>query len=76
MAAALIDQASSPVIVRKSDVLTCIANPSNDDEFTPPDPANWMLDMLAEAREASCYGANRGADKTVQVSPSTSSTLL
>jgi site-specific DNA-methyltransferase (adenine-specific) len=31
------------------DVLTCIANLSNDEVFTPPDLANHMLDALAEA---------------------------
>lgn len=30
------------------DVLTCLANLSNDEVFTPPDIANQMLDMLPE----------------------------
>jgi len=30
-------------------VLTCIANLSNDEVFTPPEFANRMLDTLAEA---------------------------
>ena len=30
------------------DVLTCLANLSNDEVFTPPEVANWMLDMLPE----------------------------
>src|SRR5439155_26863249 len=34
---------------RNPDVLTCIANLSNDEVFTPPDFANRMLDTLAEA---------------------------
>ena len=31
------------------DVLSCIANLSNDEVFTPPEFANQMLDMLADA---------------------------
>ncbi|MHB8845963.1 MAG: hypothetical protein ACYC7L_14590 [Nitrospirota bacterium] len=34
---------------RNPDVLTCIANLSNDEVFTPPEFANRMLDTLAEA---------------------------
>lgn len=30
------------------DVLTCLANLSNDEVFTPPEVANRMLDMLPE----------------------------
>lgn len=30
------------------DVLTCLANLSNDEVFTPPGVANRMLDMLPE----------------------------
>ena len=30
------------------DVLTCLANLSNDEVFTPPEMANRMLDMLPE----------------------------
>ena len=30
------------------DVLTCLANLSNDEVFTPPELANDMLDMLPE----------------------------
>lgn len=30
------------------DVLTCLANLSNDEVFTSPEVANWMLDMLPE----------------------------
>lgn len=40
------------------DVLTCIANLSNDEVFTPPALANAMLDLLAE----SWAWANDGAD--------------
>jgi hypothetical protein len=38
---------------RNPDVLTCIANLSNDEVFTPPEFANRMLDTLAEAWAAS-----------------------
>lgn len=34
---------------RNPDVLTCIANLSNDEVFTPPDLARKMLDTLSEA---------------------------
>lgn len=30
------------------DVLSCLANLSNDEVFTPPEVANRMLDMLPE----------------------------
>ena len=30
------------------DVLTCLANLSNDEVFTPPDITNAMLDMLPQ----------------------------
>ena len=33
---------------RNPDVLTCIANLSNDEVFTPPEIANQMLDLLPE----------------------------
>lgn len=51
---------------RNPDVLTCIANLSNDEVFTPPEFANRMLDTLAEAWAASHKGANLWADKTVK----------
>lgn len=34
--------------VYNPDVLTCLANLSNDEVFTPPDVANQMLDMLPQ----------------------------
>jgi len=46
-------------------VLTCIANLSNDEVFTPPELANRMLDTLTEAWAANHGGANLWADKTV-----------
>ncbi len=51
---------------RNPDVLTCIANLSNDEVFTPPEFANRMLDMLAEAWAVDNGGANIWADKTVR----------
>ena len=51
---------------RNPDVLTCIANLSNDEVFTPPEFANRMLDTLAEAWAADNGGANIWADKTVR----------
>ena len=51
---------------RNPDVLTCIANLSSDEVFTPPELANQMLDSLADAWAASHGGANIWADKTVK----------
>jgi site-specific DNA-methyltransferase (adenine-specific) len=51
---------------RNPDVLTCIANLSNDEVFTPPEFANRMLDTVAEAWAADHDGANLWADKTVR----------
>src|SRR4051794_39310351 len=51
---------------RNPDVLTCIANLSNDEVFTPPEFANRMLDTLAEAWALDHDGANLWADKTVK----------
>jgi len=51
---------------RNPDVLTCIANLSNDEVFTPPEFANRMLDTLTEAWAASHSGADIWADKTVK----------
>ena len=60
------DQASFALRGRNPDVLTCIANLSNDEVFTPPEFANRMLDTLAEAWAANNKGANIWADKTVK----------
>lgn len=43
------DKASFSLRSRNPDVLTCIANLSNDEVFTPPEFANAMLDVLGEA---------------------------
>jgi Eco57I restriction-modification methylase len=50
---------------RNPDVLTCIANLSNDEVFTPPEFANHMLDALAEAWATQHDGANIWADAKV-----------
>lgn len=59
-------QASFALRGRNPDVLSCIANLSNDEVFTPPEFANRMLDTLAEAWAADHGGANLWADKTVK----------
>lgn len=51
---------------RNPDVLTCIANLSNDEVFTPPEFANQMLDTLTEAWAADHGGANLWADSSVR----------
>jgi site-specific DNA-methyltransferase (adenine-specific) len=50
---------------RNPDILTCIANLSNDEVFTPPELTNQMLDTLAQAWAANNDGASIWADKTV-----------
>lgn len=49
---------------RNPDVLTCIANLSNDEVFTPPEFANRMLDTLTEAWAEANDGADLWADST------------
>ncbi|PRB02272.1 restriction endonuclease [Microbacterium sp. MYb72] len=51
-------QASFALRAHNPDVLTCIANLSNDEVFTPPELANQMLDTVA----AAWADANDGAD--------------
>jgi site-specific DNA-methyltransferase (adenine-specific) len=51
---------------RNPDVLTCIANLSNDEVFTPPELANRILETLADAWAAEHGGANIWTDKTVR----------
>lgn len=59
------EQASFSLRRRNPDVLTCIANLSNDEVFTPPEFANRMLDTLAEAWASNHGGANLWADPKV-----------
>jgi site-specific DNA-methyltransferase (adenine-specific) len=60
------EQASFTLRGRNPDVLTCIANLSNDEVFTPPELANRILDTVAQAWAADHNGANLWADKTVK----------
>lgn len=50
---------------RNPDVLSCIANLSNDEVFTPPQFANRMLDTLEESWAADNDGASIWADSKV-----------
>ena len=52
------NQAAFGLRGRNPDVLTCIANLSNDEVFTPPDLANQMLDALEAAWAANNEGEN------------------
>lgn len=60
-------QASFSLCGRNPDVLTCIANLSNDEVFTPPEFANRMLDTLTEVWANGNNGANIWANKKVKV---------
>jgi site-specific DNA-methyltransferase (adenine-specific) len=59
-------QASFSLRGRNPDVLTCIANLSNDEVFTPPEFANRMLDTLAEAWAANNGGAGLWSNSAVR----------
>ena len=59
-------QASFSIRGRNPDILTCIANLSNDEVFTPPDFANQMLDTLAAAWTANNRGTELWADSSVR----------
>jgi hypothetical protein len=61
----MIAQAAFKLRGRNPDVLTCIANLSNDEVFTPPEFANRMLDTLAAAWAADNAGAILWANKSV-----------
>lgn len=54
----MISQASFTLRNRNPDILTCIANLSNDEVFTPPEFANRMLDTPAKA-----WAADNGGQK-------------
>lgn len=58
-------QASFALRGHNPDVLTCIANLSNDEVFTPPEMANAMLDLLAQRWAAAHGGADIWADPDV-----------
>lgn len=59
-------QAQFSLRSRNPDVLTCIANLSNDEVFTPPEFANRILDTLTEAWAANNNGANIWSDPSVR----------
>ena len=58
-------QASFTLQGHNPDVLSCIANLSNDEVFTPPAFANQMLDSLEASWAASNNGENIWANKEV-----------
>lgn len=58
-------QASFTLRGRNPDVLSCIANLSNDEVFTPPEFAGRMLDTLAEAWAEDNDGASIWANPEV-----------
>jgi site-specific DNA-methyltransferase (adenine-specific) len=60
------EQAGFTLRGRNPDVLTCIANLSNDEVFTPPEFANRMLDTLADSWAAGNGGANIWSDSSVK----------
>ena len=60
-------QASLSLRGRNPDVLTCIANLSNDEVFTPPELANRMLDTLTVAWAADNNGADIWSDPSVRL---------
>lgn len=60
------NQVSFSLRGRNPDVLTCIANLSNDEVFTPPEFANRMLDTLTDAWATAHNGANIWADSSVR----------
>ena len=49
------------------DVLTCIANLSNDEVFTPPEMAAAMLDLATEAWARDHEGENLWANPNARV---------
>lgn len=59
-------QASFSIRGRNPDILTCIANLSNDEVFTAPEFANRMLDTVTEAWAANNGGANLWADASIR----------
>lgn len=59
-------QAAFALRAHNPDVLTCIANLSNDEVFTPPEMANAMLDLLAKSWADTHDGADLWADPTVK----------
>ena len=48
MTESFFDRISKNKTMHTPDVLSCLANLSNDEVFTPPDVVNKMLDMLPQ----------------------------
>ena len=61
-----LDRASLTFSGRNPDVLTCIANLSNDEVATPPELANQMLDNLEAAWAAGHSGESIWADPSIK----------
>jgi site-specific DNA-methyltransferase (adenine-specific) len=61
----MVEQTGFALRAHNPDVLTCIANLSNDEVFTPPEFANQMLDTLADAWGEAKGGAAIWKDSTV-----------
>jgi site-specific DNA-methyltransferase (adenine-specific) len=60
------NQAQFSLRARNPDVLTCIANLSNDEVFTPPELAHQMLDALTQEWAVTHGGADIWSDPTVK----------
>jgi site-specific DNA-methyltransferase (adenine-specific) len=60
------DQVAFRLRSRNPDVLTCIANLSNDEVLTPPEVAGHMLDLVADAWASANDGAVIWANKSVK----------
>lgn len=60
------EQAGFSLRGRNPDILTCIANLSNDEVFTPPEFANRMLDTLENAWAADNGGASIWANSSLR----------
>jgi site-specific DNA-methyltransferase (adenine-specific) len=60
------DQATFTLRGRNPDVLTCIANLSNDEVFTPPEFANKMLVAIAVAWSAALGGSSIWEDPSIR----------
>ncbi|MCT7373057.1 Eco57I restriction-modification methylase domain-containing protein [Mycolicibacterium llatzerense] len=61
----MVEQVAFGLRNRNPDVLTCIANLSNDEVITPPELAGRILDLLASTWADANGGANIWADKSV-----------
>lgn len=60
------ERVASSLRNRNPDVLTCIANLSNDEVFTPPQFANQTLDLIADAWAMDHGGANIWAESSLR----------